>query len=404
MRDIHLAAGRCAGALALCLSALSPGAAAQASGGGGVYVAQPKVAKVSCQSRCASKKRAQGGSTLRITGTGLASAAQVAFHGSYGKRDDVATPVRAGSDTLLRARVPGGAVTGPVSVVTSQEARSRPSAPVAILPPPPPAPNPVLSPVPGPRDPGAPAIETGTSRTKAYVGARRAVTFSYRVSGEVPTALTVEVVSSTDGAVVKSWSPTPPAPGEVQSVTWSGRLGSASAAPGRYSFRLTAAAPSGAVARSAQVGDVERDAFDLYDHVFPVRGRHDFGGEGAHFGAGRAGHSHQGHDVFATCGTRMVAARGGRVKFEQYHAAAGHYLVIDGAGSDLDYAYMHLAEPSPFQPGDRVFTGQLIGAVGESGNAQGCHLHFELWSAPGWYDGGEPFDPLPALQAWDGWS
>ncbi|MGH3992295.1 MAG: M23 family metallopeptidase, partial [Pseudonocardiaceae bacterium] len=283
-------------------------------------------------------------------------------------------------------------------------ATSRPSAPGGVLPPPPPAGNAVLSPVPGPRDAGAPQMETGTSRTKAYVGARRAVTFSYRVSGPVPSALTVELVSGTDGTVVKSWAPAPPAPGEVQGVSWSGRLGRAVATPGRYSFRLTAATQAGAVARSAQTGDLERDAFDLYDHVFPVRGRHDYGGEGSQFGAGRAGHSHQGHDVFATCGTRMVAARGGRVKFEQYHAAAGHYIVVDGAGSDADYAYMHLAEASPFQPGDRVFTGQQIGSVGDSGNAQGCHLHFELWGAPGWYDGGDPFDPLPALQAWDSWS
>ena len=405
MRDTHLAAGRCAGALALCLGVIAPAAAAQSpGGGGGIYVAQPKVAKVSCISRCASKKRAQGGSTLTIRGSGLASAEKVVFHGSYGKRDDVWTPVRPAGDTLLRARVPGGAVTGPVSVNTSQGATSRPSAPVAILPPPPPAPNAVLSPVPGPSDAGAPQIETGTSRTKAYVGARRAVTFSYRVSGAAPSALTVELVSSTDGSVVKSWAPPPPAPGEVKSVSWSGRLGRAAAAPGRYSFRLTAATTSGAVARSAQTGDLERDAFDLYDHVFPVRGKHDYGGAGAGFGAGRAGHSHQGHDVFASCGTRMVAARGGRVKFEQYHAAAGHYIVIDGDGSDVDYAYMHLADPSPFQPGDRVFTGQRIGSVGDSGNAQGCHLHFELWGAPGWYDGGEPFDPLPSLQAWDSWS
>jgi murein DD-endopeptidase MepM/ murein hydrolase activator NlpD len=404
LRDIHHAAGRCAGALALCLGAFAPAAAAQTTGGGGVYVAQPKVAKVSCVSRCASKRRAQGGSMLKIRGTGLATVEEVVFHGSYGKGDDVTAAVRPGSDTKLRARVPGGAVTGPLSVTTAEGATSRPTAPVAILPPPPPAPNAVLSPVPGPRDAGAPQIETGTSRTKAYVGARRAVTFSYRVSGTVPSALTVELVSGVDGTVVKSWTPEPPAAGEVKSVTWNGRIGRAGATPGRYSFRLTAASPTGAVARSAQVGDVERDAFDLYDHVFPVRGSHDYGGAGAAFGSGRAGHSHQGHDVFAACGTRMVAARGGRVKFEQYHAAAGHYIVIDGAGTDIDYAYMHLSEPSPFQPGDRVFTGQRIGSVGDSGNAQGCHLHFELWGAPGWYEGGEPFDPLPALQAWDSWS
>jgi murein DD-endopeptidase MepM/ murein hydrolase activator NlpD len=405
LRQIDLAASRCVGALVLCLGAFAPAAVAQTtSGGGGVYVAQPKVVKVSCESRCATNKRARGGSSVKITGTGLASANKVVFHGSYGKRDDVSTPVRPVTDTLLRARVPGAAVTGPVSVTTAEGLTSARSAPVTILPPPPPAPNAVLTPVPGPADAGAPVIETGTSRTKAYVGARRAVTFSYRVTGPMPSTLTVELVSGTDGSVVKRWTPAPPAAGEIRSVSWSGRLGRAVAAPGRYSFRLTAATQSGTVARSAQAGDLQRDAFDLYDHVFPIRGRHDYGGSGSGFGAGRSGHSHQGHDVFATCGTRLVAARGGRVKFAQYHAAAGNYLVIDGDRTDVDYAYMHLAEPSPFRAGDRVFTGQRIGSVGESGNAQGCHLHFELWSAPGWYDGGDPFDPLPALQAWDSWS
>ena len=109
--------------------------------------------------------------------------------------------------------------------------------------------------------------------------------------------------------------------------------------------------------------------------------------------------------MFAECGTPMVAARGGKVKFKQYHAAAGNYVVIDGAGSDVG---LRLHAPrralARSQPGDRVYTGQRIGAVGETGNARGCHLHFELWGAPGWYDGGKPFDPLPSLQAWDSWS
>jgi murein DD-endopeptidase MepM/ murein hydrolase activator NlpD len=172
---------------------------------------------------------------------------------------------------------------------------------------------------------------------------------------------------------------------------------------GRYAFRLTARGRAGE-ARSAQASDVTRDAFDFYGHVFPVRGRHDFGGSGARFGAGRGGRSHQGHDVFARCGTKLVAARGGVIKFKRYHSLAGHYLVIDGDHTDVDYAYMHLASASPFNQGDRVFTGQQIGNVGETGNAHGCHLHFEMWSGPGWYDGGTPFDPLPHLQAWDAYS
>lgn len=42
-----------------------------------------------------------------------------------------------------------------------------------------------------------------------------------------------------------------------------------------------------------------------------------------------------------------------------------------------------------------------IGAVGRTGNATACLLHFELWSAPGWYEGGSAFDPVPQLKAWD---
>ncbi len=404
MRDTRLPAKRGACALILCALAAAPAAAAQSSGGGTTYVATPKVAKVTCLRSCASKRRARGGSMLKVTGTALATVNKVTFLGSYGSGDDVSVKVRQGNDQRINARVPIGAVTGPISLSTAGGTRSAPTKAVLILPPLPPEPNAELSPVPGPSVSGAPRLETGTSRTKAFVGARPGVTFSFRLSGASASALTVELVSVSDGVAVKTWTPQEVAPDQVQSISWDGRLGRTAAKPGRYSVRLTAASADGAVAHSAQAGNAERDSFDLYDNLFPVRGRHDYGGAGAHFGAGRAGHSHQGQDVMAKCGTRMVAARGGRIKFKQYHAAAGHYIVIDGDGTEIDYVYMHLDQPSPFSEGDRVYTGQTIGAVGDSGNAQGCHLHFELWSAPGWYDGGKPFDPLPSLQAWDSWS
>lgn len=405
MRETHLAAGRCVGALCLSLGLLAPGASAQSSGGGGgMYVTTPKVSKVTCMRRCASRARAQGGSTIKIAGSGLSAVAKVVFNGSYGRGDDQSLALRSRSDTTLLVRVPVGAVTGPITVVTRDKTKSKATAPIAILPPPPPAPNPVLSLVPGMRSSDGLRIETGTSRTRAYVGARRAVTFSFRVTGTLSTPPTVELVRASDGAAVKSWIPEVVPSGETQSVSWDGRIGRGAAKPGRYSFRLTAATTAGAQVRTAQIGDSERDAFDLYDNIFPVRGRHDYGGANADFGSGRSGHSHQGQDVFARCGTPLVAARGGTIRFKQYHAAAGNYLVINAAGSDVDYVYMHMAEPSPFRVGDRVYTGQRIGAVGDTGNADGCHLHFELWSRPGWYDGGKPFDPLPSLRAWDGWS
>ena len=42
--------------------------------------------------------------------------------------------------------------------------------------------------------------------------------------------------------------------------------------------------------------------FDFYGYAFPILGAHDFGGAGGRFGAGRAGHTHQGQDVMAACG------------------------------------------------------------------------------------------------------
>src|SRR5436189_101946 len=81
--------------------------------------------------------------------------------------------------------------------------------------------------------------------------------------------------------------------------------------------------------------------------------------------------------------------------------AAGNYIVIDQKGSGEGNMYAHLSAPSPLQIGDHVRTAQYIGNVGDTGDATGCHLHFEAWSAPGWYEGGQPYDPLPLLQAWD---
>ena len=47
-------------------------------------------------------------------------------------------------------------------------------------------------------------------------------------------------------------------------------------------------------------------------------------------------------------------------------------------------------------------TGQRIGRVGLSGNASDCHLHFELWSRPGWYDGGRAMRSVSRqLKHWD---
>ncbi|MGE5636126.1 MAG: M23 family metallopeptidase [Nocardioidaceae bacterium] len=379
----------------------APGAAAQSGGaaaaGSSGYVIKPTITKLACVSRCASGGRAQAGATLRISGYGLAAVRTVVFTGSYGVQDDASVPVRSRSYRRIDVRVPANAVSGPVVAQVSSRLRSRPSKPLTVVASSAPEPNPTLTPL-----PGAPLIETGTSRTKAFVGARPAVTFSFRVG--VPLNVQVQLVRGVDGAVVLSWPVVAAQPGVVQSLSWTGIVGSLPAQSGRYAFQLNAQGANGAPARSSSTQDFRRDAFDLYDHAFPVPAAHSFGSSGARFGAGRAGHSHQGQDVMASCGTPLLAARGGTVQYNGYHGAAGNYVVIDGDGTGTDYTYMHLRERSPFRKGDRVYTGQRIGTVGQTGNARGCHLHFEMWAPPGWYEGGKPFDPYPSLLAWDSWS
>ena len=127
---------------------------------------------------------------------------------------------------------------------------------------------------------------------------------------------------------------------------------------------------------------------------FPIQGAHDYGTATNRFGGGRG---HEGQDVFATCGTPLVAALAGVVTLARYQDRAGNYLVIK-ADDGTSQAYMHMLEPASVAKGQRVEAGQPIGKVGQTGRASGCHLHFELWTAPGWYEGGEAVDPLPLLR------
>jgi murein DD-endopeptidase MepM/ murein hydrolase activator NlpD len=131
--------------------------------------------------------------------------------------------------------------------------------------------------------------------------------------------------------------------------------------------------------------------------VFPVQGPHTYG-DG--FGAPRSGHTHQGQDVLAACGTPLVSVMTGTVQYAGYQSAAGNYIVIDNDGTADDFVYMHLATPAYVKTDGVVAAGQQIGVVGETGDATGCHLHFEYWQGD-WFGGGQPIDPLPYLKAWD---
>jgi murein DD-endopeptidase MepM/ murein hydrolase activator NlpD len=145
--------------------------------------------------------------------------------------------------------------------------------------------------------------------------------------------------------------------------------------------------------------------FGLRRHYFPVPGNHSYGGAGSRFGASRSGHTHQGQDLSARCGEKLYATEAGTVTTKAYQASgAGYYLVIKGTYTGTSHVYMHMQKPSWAEEGTTLYPGQQIGKVGTTGSSTGCHLHFERWSAPGWYEGGAPYDPYDELQAWDAYS
>jgi hypothetical protein len=364
--------------------------------GGATFVPTPHIGSVKCVSGCASHGRVRSGGVLELRGSELGATRRVVLLGGRGDADDAAVKVRPTSNTRLEVRVPYAAESGPLSAWASDDVHSNRSRSLTIVPAPPPVQTGKLRRASGPRDRGAPAVETALSSGIAFV-AGRGVKFSYRLDDAAPVKVQIALVRLSDGDVVRAWRHSAPAPGATHSVQWK-----PSARDGRYAFRLTAtAAHSGAVARNAADDDQQRDAFDVHGYAFPLHAHHEYG-DG--FGAARSGHTHEGQDVFARCGAAIYAARGGRVQDNKYQSAAGNYLVIDGAGTGRDFFYAHMREPSPLHAGDRVYTGQRIGDVGDTGDAVGCHLHFELWTAPGWYEGGHPFDPAPYLRRWDEYS
>ena len=294
---------------------------------------------------CVETHRVERGGTVRVSGRNLGRAAQLLFYGSKGERDDASAPVSAAAPGSALAAVPASARSGPVAVLDASGRRSLRWTGLVLDDPlqdfgtyqPLGAPSPVR-------------VAVSKPRRIYYGGAQKAV-FTYDVIGAGAMDLQVNLVRSSDGKIVQSWDRPGSAPGAHNRVIWNGSVGGRVPPDGRYAFRVSALGASTAGLRTAPSAP-DDESVSLYGHVFPVRGSHDFGGAGAHFGAGRSGHSHQGQDVFAECGTPLVAARAGKVKFSGFHAAAGYYVVIDGKGTDVDYAYMHLRQRAAVQVGD----------------------------------------------------
>lgn len=111
----------------------------------------------------------------------------------------------------------------------------------------------------------------------------------------------------------------------------------------------------------------------------PVEGQvHFIAGLGVRRSGGRR---HQGVDLGATMGTPVVAAWDGEVVKVGQNRLGGWIVRILHPNGITTY-YAHLRSEALVNEGDVVQQGEVIGYVGESGNARGTtpHLHFEMHS------------------------
>ena len=98
---------------------------------------------------------------------------------------------------------------------------------------------------------------------------------------------------------------------------------------------------------------------------------------------------HQGLDIYGHRGDTVVAADGGEVIEVGYTYGYGNYCKIQH-NEDIVTRYAH-CDTINVQVGDLVGQGFPIATLGDTGNATGVHVHFEI------IKNGVTVDPLPYM-------
>jgi len=144
-------------------------------------------------------------------------------------------------------------------------------------------------------------------------------------------------------------------------------------------------------------GRVKGDLLSFAGAVFPVSGEVWYMDD---YGVLRAGgERHTGVDIFARRGTPLVAVQTGVVTELRYRSLGGNSFHLENDTGDYFY-YAHLLRyASGIVEGVAVEAGQVLGYVGNTGNAISTppHVHFEIHPS-----GGDPVNPFPYLELWRG--
>ena len=105
------------------------------------------------------------------------------------------------------------------------------------------------------------------------------------------------------------------------------------------------------------------------------------------------GRRHEGIDIFARRGTPVLAPVTGLVTHVGQDRLGGNVVRVMGPGRQTHY-FAHLDRFAPIKAWDVVVAGEVIGYVGNTGNARGGspHLHYGIYAAGG------AINPFPLLK------
>ncbi|HHS50426.1 MAG TPA: M23 family metallopeptidase [candidate division Zixibacteria bacterium] len=93
---------------------------------------------------------------------------------------------------------------------------------------------------------------------------------------------------------------------------------------------------------------------------------------------------HEGIDICARRGTPVRASADGTIRFAGWYHGYGKMVRINHTYYETRYGHL---DDIKVRPGQKVKRGDIIGTVGNTGNATGVHLHYEVRVS------GRPVDP-----------